>query len=278
MRITRSQAAAYARWCKAQKKFCNTIVLNVLIGIAKIAAWSINTGIKLSYRVISGTIKAITVGPLFGVSSIPAKLQDEMGRVSYFQKMNFKDRVRTAISIGLWWLQIRVSLIAIGFIIHIGIQAYRDMAIFNPVISASTAVAVEVEPSPTATPSATPQVSPKVIIIGVYDYKAVDDEIRAVFGAHYDDAMLLLRGNGTVNGCRENSNLNPKSVNKNTDNVGSIDYGVFQINDYWQGFRHDGKAKQFLLDYRINIRVAWNIYQADNYSFKQWTCGREYGI
>lgn len=137
-------------------------------------------------------------------------------------------------------------------------------------------------PKPTATPSpmVMPQTQPSIIPMDVnnYDYKAIDDEIKLVFGSHYDKAMLLLRGNGAVNSCKENSSLNPFAVNKNKDNIGSTDYGVFQINDYWQGFRHMGKAEQFLMDYKINIRVAWRIYQDDGYSFKLWTCGRANGI
>lgn len=101
--------------------------------------------------------------------------------------------------------------------------------------------------------------------------QTIQDDIRAVFGEYADDAMRVLE-------C-ENKGLNPKAVNDNTawGGVGR-DHGIFQINDYWQGFRHGGKATQFLHDPAINIRVAWRIFEDEGYSFAKWTCGRKLGI
>lgn len=99
-------------------------------------------------------------------------------------------------------------------------------------------------------------------------------EIREVFADHADDALKLL----TAKECHENLSLDPKAININDDELHSRDLGLFQINEYWQGFRHQGKADQFLLDPHINIRIAWRIYEDNNYSFSQWTCGRELGI
>lgn len=97
------------------------------------------------------------------------------------------------------------------------------------------------------------------------------DEIKAyiyqVFGQDGGNkAMKLLS-------C-ENHSLNPNATNYNSDSVGSIDRGVFQINNYWQ--KIDNPA--FLYDYKINVLIAHNIYVRDGYSFKLWTCGRELRI
>lgn len=106
----------------------------------------------------------------------------------------------------------------------------------------------------------------------VYDTpKTIEEKIRAKFGKHSDKALLLLTGPG----CAENRSLNPKATNQNP---GSIDRGVFQINDKWQGFAHQGKANQFLYDPDINIDIAWRLYEDSGYSFKLWTCGRYHGI
>lgn len=101
--------------------------------------------------------------------------------------------------------------------------------------------------------------------------QSIQDDIRAVFGDYADDAMRVLE-------C-ENKRLDPEAVNDNTTWGGvGRDHGIFQINDYWQGFRHDGKAKQFLQDPAINIRVAWRIFEDEGYSFQKWTCGRTLGL
>lgn len=104
----------------------------------------------------------------------------------------------------------------------------------------------------------------------------IEQQIKEVFGVHFNKAMLLLKGR--QNECAENRGLKTDVINTNNDSIGSKDYGVFQINSHWQGFRHEGKAVQFLLDPSINIRVAYSIFKADGYSFKQWTCGKYYKI
>jgi hypothetical protein len=107
----------------------------------------------------------------------------------------------------------------------------------------------------------------------------IEQEIKQVFGDHYAKAMLLLKGNGKPGACSENKTLNIKALNDNTKWGGKgKDWGVFQINDKWQGITHEGKAKQFLLDPHINIRIAWRLYEDSGYSFRLWTCGRIYGI
>lgn len=100
---------------------------------------------------------------------------------------------------------------------------------------------------------------------------SIDQDIKDVFGEHYDKAMILLKGAG----CSENAKLNPTAVNTAGNYPqGSADVGVFQINDHWQGVSNIA----FLKDPRINIRMAWNIYSRDGFSFKLWTCGRYHGI
>lgn len=126
------------------------------------------------------------------------------------------------------------------------------------------------EEIPTSTPSPAPG-------------GAANEEVRQliieVFGEHADKAFLLLQGDGTPGACAENRALNPEAVNDNREWGGvGRDWGVFQINDHWQGFRHEGKAIQFLTDPEINVRVAWRIFEDNGYSFSRWTCGRHYGI
>lgn len=159
------------------------------------------------------------------------------------------------------------------------IKVYATPAIISPIPETVQAQNIK-EAKPTAKPS--PAIIKAALAVEPQSslYQHVDTEIKKVFGKHYDKAMLLLKGDGK-GGCHENGGLDPHIEHKNRDangNVKSIDYGVFQINGYWQGFRHTGKAEQFLLDPEINIRVAWSIFEADGYSFKQWTCGKAYGI
>lgn len=92
----------------------------------------------------------------------------------------------------------------------------------------------------------------------------IENEIKDVFGQYSPKALQLLT-------C-ENGNLWPNAVNSNTD--GSRDFGIFQINNKWQGVSNEA----FLLDFHINIRMAYNIFSRDHYSFKLWTCGRRMGI
>jgi hypothetical protein len=100
--------------------------------------------------------------------------------------------------------------------------------------------------------------------------ESIEDKIRATFGEHADKAFRVLE-------C-ENRGLDPKAINYNTDARKTRDLGIFQINDYWQGIRHQGKADQFLLDPDINIQIAWILYRDSGYSFKMWTCGRNLGL
>jgi hypothetical protein len=98
----------------------------------------------------------------------------------------------------------------------------------------------------------------------------IEKEIYAVFGEeHFDKTMKLLE-------C-ENRTLNPKAVNYNKDENGVVlskDYGVFQINNFWQGVTNTN----FLFDPAINIRIAYNIYKNSDFTFKMWSCGKRLSI
>lgn len=101
------------------------------------------------------------------------------------------------------------------------------------------------------------------------EQSSIQEEIKKVFGSDYPKAMLLLRGkNG---GCSENNSLNPQAKNVNKD--GTADWGLFQINNYWHKI-----PPKFLLNPKINILVAHQLFLENNRRFNLWTCGRAYGI
>lgn len=91
--------------------------------------------------------------------------------------------------------------------------------------------------------------------------------IHEVFGSESSRAFQLLE-------C-ENKSLNPVAVHDNEKwgQGKGKDYGIFQINNYWQGVSN----QTFLLDYKININIAYNIYHRTN-DFRMWTCGKKLGI
>ena len=183
----------------------------------------------------------------------------------------------------LWWL-IGSVILCVTFSIFGSIKHEETIEIKSEVAKEGRVS----EPSPSGSPSSTQTEEPKVEEtrpvasskeVGHPDSEAIEKEIKEVFGEHFDKAMLLLKGDGKEGACAENRSLNPNSLNDNTWWGGTgKDYGVFQINDYWQGIRHEGKAEQFLFDPHINIRIAWRIYEDSGYSFHLWTCGKVYGI
>lgn len=96
----------------------------------------------------------------------------------------------------------------------------------------------------------------------------IKQEIKDVFGVHANKAFKLLS-------C-ENGKLNPLAVHDNEKwgQGKGKDWGIFQINDHWQGVSN----KSFLTDWKINIRMAWNIYSRDHNSFKLWACSKKVGV
>ena len=102
----------------------------------------------------------------------------------------------------------------------------------------------------------------------------VDSYIKYIFGKDYNKAMLLLKGDGSKGACAENRELNPNAKNDNTEWGGrGIDWGVFQINDSWQGVK-----SKWLLNWKVNVQIAHQLYVENGNSFKLWTCGKVYGI
>lgn len=94
------------------------------------------------------------------------------------------------------------------------------------------------------------------------------------FGKDAPNALKLLtvgtagKGNVCLHG--ENKYLNPDAVY--TDTSGQKDYGVFQICATCNGI-----APKYLLDFRTNIDIAYNIFKS-NGDFHTWTCGKVLGI
>ncbi len=90
--------------------------------------------------------------------------------------------------------------------------------------------------------------------------------INEVFGDDADKAFKLLS-------C-ENASLNPNAVNTagNTP-AGSRDTGVFQINEYWQKVQY-----KFLLNWRVNVEIAHQLYRENGDSFKLWSCAKKVGL
>src|SRR3990167_2029412 len=69
----------------------------------------------------------------------------------------------------------------------------------------------------------------------------------------------------------ENGRLKPNAINVNKD--GSRDLGVFQISEKWQ--RTQGK---FLLNPKVNIAIAHQLYVENGKQFNLWSCGKRLGI
>jgi hypothetical protein len=90
--------------------------------------------------------------------------------------------------------------------------------------------------------------------------------VREVFGPDTDRALRLLA-------C-ENAQLNPRAVNAigNTP-AGSRDLGLFQINEYWQQ-----TEARFLLNWKLNVLLAKQLFDESGGSFRLWSCGQRLGI
>lgn len=100
----------------------------------------------------------------------------------------------------------------------------------------------------------------------VSEHDQIKNYISQVFGGQSDKAFTLLS-------C-ENKSLNPNAVNDNTTwgGVGQ-DIGVFQINNTWQKTQD-----KFLLNWKINIEIAKQLFDENGGHFSLWTCGRNLGI
>jgi len=98
----------------------------------------------------------------------------------------------------------------------------------------------------------------------------VEEYIYKVFGEDHDKAMLLLSGNENCGG--ENKGLNTYATNVNKS--GSMDRGIFQINDYY----HPSVSNECAFDHECNTDYAYRMFVNDNRTFVRWTAGRCLGI
>lgn len=94
----------------------------------------------------------------------------------------------------------------------------------------------------------------------VSEHDQIVNYIKVVFGKDANKAFKLLS-------C-ENPSLNPRAINHN--GTWSTDWGLFQLNDYYQGITN----KDFLFDYKINTNIAYKIYVSWGNKFSAWTCGK----
>lgn len=106
------------------------------------------------------------------------------------------------------------------------------------------------------------------------EYDQIHSYIEETFGQYSNKAFIVLQGEG----CSENKGLNPTAINRNWSKVqgvySSSDYGIFQINDHWQGVTNTN----FLFDYKTNINMAWVIFRNSGYNFHLWTCGAYHNV
>lgn len=102
------------------------------------------------------------------------------------------------------------------------------------------------------------------------EHVQIENYIKSVFGKYSDTAFQLL----TDPRCHENGSLNPSAENDNTKWGGvGRDWGIFQINDTWQKVQ-----PKFLLNWRINVQIAYQLFVENGHRFNLWTCGKVLGI
>lgn len=150
------------------------------------------------------------------------------------------DNVKGFLSISL------VSALAYGYSMIPSPELINPLVQIHPVETVEAAKIVPITPPPTLTPK-----------------NEIEAYIVQVFGDEAENAFKVLS-------C-ENKGLNPKAVNHNRN--GSIDQGIFQINN----IHRNGKAKgKDMFDYRQNIEVAHQIFLEQGWS--PWTCSHKVGV
>ncbi len=151
-----------------------------------------------------------------------------------------------------WKLYLSIAIISgiVGYIILLGTIQFAKQLFSLRVYAPTHEVFAQEKITPTPTPT---------------EREQIDAYIAEVFGNDADKFNSVLD-------C-ENHARNPLAKNYNDDKYNSIDWGIAQINDHWQGVTNPA----FLTDWKINILMAHNIYTRDG-SFKLWTCGRKLGI
>lgn len=115
-------------------------------------------------------------------------------------------------------------------------------------------------------PKAQAMIAPYVVGQPLTEHQQIVNYIEEVFGPDAPKAFTLLN-------C-ENHALNPLAINDNRTwgGVGQ-DVGVMQINTIYQGV-----SVRYLENWKVNIQIGYQIYQASGNHFNLWTCGKELGI
>ncbi len=164
-----------------------------------------------------------------------------------------ESRLKKHLRFWKFYLSLTIIAFVVGYIIILGTVEFTQR-LFSFVAEAPTkAVAVE----KTATESA--KLEPT-------EREQIDAYIVEVFGEDSDKAFKVLS-------CENNAH-NPLAVNTagNTP-AGSRDTGVFQINEYWQKTQY-----KFLLNWKVNVEIAHQLFEENGKSFHLWTCGRKLGV
>lgn len=171
-------------------------------------------------------------------------------------RLNRRSRIKRHLRI--WKVYISIAIIAgvVGYIILLGTMQFAKQ-LFNITAHAPTHKVYAQEKIATESTKVKPTPT---------EHDEIVAYIKEVFGEDSDKAFKVLS-------C-ENHALNPNAVNT-AGNVpaGSRDLGIFQINEYWQ--RTQGK---FLLNWKINVLVAHQIFTDNGNTFERWTCGRKLGV
>jgi hypothetical protein len=108
-----------------------------------------------------------------------------------------------------------------------------------------------------------PSSIPLVIQVAYEEQTDIKTMIRNTFKKHTEKAFRLLE-------C-ENTNLNPNAININKDK--SRDVGIFQISTKYQKVQ-----EKFLLNPKINIAIAYQLFVENGNRFNLWTCGKKLDI
>jgi len=134
-----------------------------------------------------------------------------------------------------------------------------------PSISATSTQAPLSTPTPTPTPTPEPTVSRAPDVTeGAWNWQ---DLVKKHFPPdQWANAMRIMSA--------ENGAGNPNAIGQNSDRHRSKDYGLFQINDYWQRDRFQDVNE--LLDPETNVRLAAEIWRDGGWGL--WTTAKRLGI
>jgi len=147
-----------------------------------------------------------------------------------------------------------------------------------PKIESSTAKntpveAIKVEPivADSATspqPEVKPEVKPEDVTDGVWEQK--DLVARYFPKSELINALRIMS--------KENGSADPERVSvPNKDKWKSRDYGLFQLNDHWQGNRVGGDVEQFK-NPETNVKIAYNIWSESGNSWRLWSTAKKLGL